>query len=485
MSLRPLLHRLEHVLYRLFTGAVLRLPHRRARRIGRWVGGVSYRLAAGRRRLALANLALTMPELAPRQHRRITRACFAHYGATFLETLSAARFEPHEIGERFEVEGWEHLEAALAEERGLFILSGHYGAWDMAAFPLSPRLGTLHLLAREQKNPWVSRDIEAFRKRWGNVLLPRRGAGRKMLSVVRKGGRIALMIDQRVKPNDGILIPFLGRPAWTTPILARLSIYKRVPVVPVLCVPIAGGRYRVTISPAIAPEGRGEDAEVALTRRYLAVIEEEIRRRPELWMWMHRRWQLTQPSRTRVFRQRLERDAELPQGKSFATLDAARLPPSPRRRLRPLRRYRHAFLEAARNVAVFGGAGSGKTHLAAALGDDFVAVGYGVRFASARQLAGRLLAAEDDGDLGPALRKLDVHDLLILDAVCEVEPGAPSSMLVRLLEHRRGRRSTVVTSRLPFGGWRQIFADGTTAAAAVGCLEPSAVVLELGEMPRR
>ena len=101
---------------------------------------------------------------------------------------------------------------------------------------------------------------------------------------------------------NGVLVPFLGHPAWTSPVLAILSLLTRAPVVHLACVPVEGGRYRVSLRPPIEPEGEGPEAEAALTRRYMEEVERDIRLRPELWLWMHRRWRTDPPGTVRSSR---------------------------------------------------------------------------------------------------------------------------------------------------------------------------------------
>jgi KDO2-lipid IV(A) lauroyltransferase len=109
-----------------------------------------------------------------------------------------------------------------------------------------------------------------------------------MFRLLERGGRLGLLIDQRVRAAEAIEVPFFGRPALTSPIVARLSRRTGAPVVPVFGEELPGGRYRVEALPPIAPLP-GED-DVALTRRYLATLEERVRARPELWLWLHDRW---------------------------------------------------------------------------------------------------------------------------------------------------------------------------------------------------
>ena len=106
--------------------------------------------------------------------------------------------------------------------------------------------------------------------------------------------RIGILVDQRVHPNDGEALPFFGKPAITSPLPAQLSLRTRAPVLPLFAVPEGSRGYRLEIRPAIWPEEfeTEENPELALSLRLLEVTEAEIRRRPELWLWMHRRWRV-------------------------------------------------------------------------------------------------------------------------------------------------------------------------------------------------
>ena len=286
-------HRLE---YRLFRGvkALLRtLSPARVRRFGHGLGRLGYRLLAGRRRLALANLRLALPELGPEEHQRITRACFEHFGATFCEIATADRFSPEDLVARFDITGWEHVDEAMARGRGAFLMTGHFGAWELMIYPLGKRLGEFHAVARPPNNPLVERDLRRIRQRFGVDLVDKKGAGHRMLNILRRRAAVGIVIDQRIR-QGGILVPFFGQPSLTSPVVAYLSLLRQVPVVPGFCYPVGADRFEVRFDPPIEPEGKlpGPDNEAELTRRYLQAVEDEVRRRPELWLWMHRRWQL-------------------------------------------------------------------------------------------------------------------------------------------------------------------------------------------------
>lgn len=288
----PFRHRLEHGLYRGAKGLIRTLPHPAARSLGRVLGDLFWTAAGSRRRIAVDNLRHAFPEGDETACRRLARASFRHLGLAACDAISASRFDLVELCRRLTYEGWEHLEAARARPGGFFGLTAHLGCWEIAAHVTGAYFGPLHAVGRPLDNPYLDRELAGLRARFGNLLIPKRGAARRILRALEQGEMVGLLIDQRVKPHEGIRVPFFGRPAVTTPLLAQLSLRTGAPVVPIFCFPEPGGRYRYAVRPALEPPpgAGGEEAIAALTRRYLEVMEEEIRHRPEQWMWMHDRW---------------------------------------------------------------------------------------------------------------------------------------------------------------------------------------------------
>ena len=434
MKDRPVRHWLEYQLYRLGKRMIVRLPHGSLRRLGRGLGRLFARFDRVHRRRALDNLAATLPELGAARHAEITRRCFEAYGSTFLEVVYAGGWDPAEFQKKFDIEGWEHVEAALKLDKGCLFVAGHYGTWELALYPLAHRLGRVHIVARPLDNPRVGRDVDRIRARIGLTLLPRVGAGHAMLRVLRRRGNIGIVIDQRVPPWNGILIPFLGRPAWTTSVVAYLSILTGAPAVPVFCVPEGDSRYRMTVLPAILPVGRGIEAAAAMTRRYLEVIEREIRRRPERWLWLHRRWRLAQGTHDADRRARNRRLSRLPAGEAGEALEP------------PAQLSSRTFLDRGENVVIVGEENASR-RAAVALGHALVDGGNSALFTTPREIARELLASRRDSELARKYRELDVFDLLILDGI-ERDPldGQEADEFARLLEQRDGRRSILITA---------------------------------------
>jgi KDO2-lipid IV(A) lauroyltransferase len=286
-------HRLEFSLYLTLKGFLRALPHRTARAFGRGLGGFVHTIDRRHREIALRNMALALPEIPEAERRRLVGECFRHFGAALCDTISSSRFDARDFCHLFTLEGWEHVDEAESLGKGLFLLTAHLGFWELSPPLVALTRGPMSIVVRPADNPFLDRELRGLRERFGNAVIPKRGAARGMLETMRERGRLGILIDQRVQEKEGIAVPFFGRPALTSPILARLSLRTGAPVVPLTVYPEPGGRYRVVVRPAILPPSnpaKGDEAALALTRRYLEVAEEDIRAHPEMWLWMHRRW---------------------------------------------------------------------------------------------------------------------------------------------------------------------------------------------------
>ena len=283
MKNAPVRHAVEFGAFALFQGAVRALPHPASRALGGALGALAGRLDRRRRRTADQNLAAAFPELAGAERTRITRDCFRHFGASFCDALSSLRFTGPELLARLELVGWENF--ARAAELGNLAGGGN---WEVVPAAIALTVGPMSSVGRRADNPHFDRVVQGLRTRYGNLALDKRGAVREMFRLLERGGRLGLLIDQRVRAEEGIDVPFFGRPALTSPIVARLSRRTGAPVVPVFGEELPGGRYRVEALAPMLPQEADDD--VSLSQRYLDLLEQRVRERPELWLWLHDRW---------------------------------------------------------------------------------------------------------------------------------------------------------------------------------------------------
>jgi len=216
------------------------------------------------------------------------------------DTIALSRLDAVGFCRRLTLVGWERLAAAEAHGRGVLVLSAHLGNWEVAARPVGLYRGPFHVVVRPFNNPLVYRYMDAERARWNERQIPKRGAAKQLFRVLREGGKAGVVMDQRVRPGQGIVLPFLGHPALVTPLPASVALRTGTPAVTIVAWPRPGGRYEVELGEPILPTGfgrsdadHGDEAVAALTARYLAALEADILRHPEQWLWMHRRWRLS------------------------------------------------------------------------------------------------------------------------------------------------------------------------------------------------
>jgi len=274
------------------------LPRRVRLAAGKGLGLCLHALSSRHRRMARANLDRAFGDsVSPAEKARIARASFAHLGLLLCDSLAFPRVDPARLDKIALFEGLEHLREAYARGKGVFVFSGHYGNWEMVAL-LQGYLGLpLAMVTRPLDNPFLEKKLHRYRTLSGNRVIHKRGAAREILRAIRQGWGVAIVIDQNVRGEDGIFVDFFGTPASTTPALATLALKTEAPIIPVFGVPLPDGRYRIRYLPELDYRRTGDRKRdiLGLTQTCTRIIEEQVKREPEYWVWMHRRWRTRPP----------------------------------------------------------------------------------------------------------------------------------------------------------------------------------------------
>src|SRR5438876_4244839 len=197
---------------------------------------------------------------------------------------------------RVETDGEERARSAYALCYGVIFETGHFGFWELQALVHAARVEPVGVLGRALDNPQLNQLLEQIRERTGNTVIYRRGTIRRVLRTLQAGRGVAVLIDQHIMSRDAIYVDFFEQPAATTSLVAALALRTGAPVVPVFALPLAGGRYRLIYEhPIEPPRGDAADAIREFTQRCTDVLEMYVRRHPDLWLWMHRRWREDTP----------------------------------------------------------------------------------------------------------------------------------------------------------------------------------------------
>ncbi len=219
------------------------------------------------------------------------RGAFEHFGRLLFELLKFSTLSNAEMLARVEFEGEERVRAAYAQGRGVLFVTGHFGFWELQAMVHALRLQPMAVMARALDNPALDRLLERMRTRTGNGVIYRQGTMRRVLRLLHAGQGVGILIDQHIQSRDAIHVDFFNRPAATTSVAAALALRTGARIVPLFALPIGGGRYRMIYEHAIEPPPPGTDDPIhEFTQRCTDVLEMYVRRHPELWLWMHRRW---------------------------------------------------------------------------------------------------------------------------------------------------------------------------------------------------
>jgi Kdo2-lipid IVA lauroyltransferase/acyltransferase len=283
--------RLEYLVVKAVELAVRPLPLGVVRRLGEGLGLMFYAIDRVHRRIALANLQAAFPARTAKERRDIAKSMFRHFGRLLLELLKYASLSPEQKLARVEWEGEERVRLAYAQGKGILFCTGHFGYWEQQALAHALKFEPMAVMARPLDNPRLHDLLERIRTTDGNPVLYRRGAVRKALRLLAEGKGVGILIDQHMTSPDAISVDFFGRPAATTSTLAALAFRTGAPVIPLFAFPLPGGRYRMIYEhPVEPPLQDSPDAVREFTQRCTDVLEMHVRRHPELWLWMHRRW---------------------------------------------------------------------------------------------------------------------------------------------------------------------------------------------------
>ena len=285
-------YRLEYWLVRLTMWLARRCPWRMTRAMGAGVGRLFHAFDRRHRRIALANLAAAFPHRAPADRRAIVRGVFVHFGRLLFELMKFSGLAREQMLSRVEWEGGRWADAAYAAGRGVLFFTGHFGYWEIQAIAHAAASNrSIGVLARALDNPALHDLLEQIRGCTGNVSIYRRGAIRRVLRALQSNQSVAILIDQHIQPPDAVMVNFFDRPASTTLALAMLARRTGAAVIPVFALSTAPGRYRMVFEhPVDPPQDDSPEAILDFTQRCTDVLEMYVRRHPELWLWMHRRW---------------------------------------------------------------------------------------------------------------------------------------------------------------------------------------------------
>jgi Kdo2-lipid IVA lauroyltransferase/acyltransferase len=295
---RPTLaHRAEFYAMRATIMALGALSWDRAAAIGEKLGLLGYRPLGIRKRVVERQIAAAFPELSPEGVKNLARESYRHLGRSSIETALLASIGKEGLLRLVEtVEGWEIIEEERSRGRGLVLVSGHMGNWELSGAYLAARGIPLDAIARGMANPLFDSWINKGREELGMTVVHDSEAVRRTPRSLRAGRAVGFIADQGVLGLASTFVPFFGRPAKTPRGAAVFALRFEVPVIFVVALRKPNGRYRIVIERVeIAGTGDRDKDVDAIVARYTELLEKWVRVAPEQYFWQHRRWKRQPP----------------------------------------------------------------------------------------------------------------------------------------------------------------------------------------------
>ncbi|MFN0123231.1 MAG: lysophospholipid acyltransferase family protein [Blastocatellia bacterium] len=269
------------------------LPRRAAIALAQMVAALARALRPRLTRHALRNLEIAFPGMPAAERMRIERTVFGNLGRLLGEVSQFPRMHRGNIASIVVHEGLEHYQRALAGGRGVILLTGHIGAWELSVFAHSIYGYPMSFLKRNVDNPLVERLAESYRLRHGNRSIDKKGGMREILRTLKSGGVVGILADLNTTREEGVFVDFFGVPACTTAGVATLALRTNAVVLPgYLLWDETANAHRLCFETPIETisTGRQKEDVVANTQQYANALENIIRRYPDQWLWIHRRW---------------------------------------------------------------------------------------------------------------------------------------------------------------------------------------------------
>ena len=282
----------------VFVNFVRMLPRRLARAVGAAIGALAFRGLGRLRRVGLRNLEMAFPELTAQEREAILRSEYRNLGFLLAEFCKMPDYTAATASRFIRYEGLENYLRARERGKGVLVLTGHLGAWELSSFFHSLMGMPMGMVIRRLDNPLVDAFVNRIRCLRGNRVIHKDDFARGLIASMRAGETVGILMDTNMTPPQGVFVPFFGVLACTASGMARIAEKTGAAVVPgFLLWEESEGKYVLRFGEELEVVHTGDAEQDAMTNTaaFTAAIEGYVRRYPEQWLWMHRRWK-TRPA---------------------------------------------------------------------------------------------------------------------------------------------------------------------------------------------
>jgi KDO2-lipid IV(A) lauroyltransferase len=295
-------HHLEYAGMRLLMALAAGISPARGAWIGERLGDLAFGVVRKRRELVERHLARVFGEThSPEERADLARAVYRQIGRTAMEHARLIATRTADIRDRLRASGEERVRQALQEGRGVILVTGHFGYWELLGAAVAALGYPIGVVAKDQHNPAVNRHLIACRERLGMRVIPMATATHAILRTLRRNECVGFLADQDAGPG-GVFVRFLEQPASTYQGPALFALRTGAPIIPCFIVREGIERHRVAFEEPIRATPSGDEAAdiQGYTQQYTAALERYVRAYPDHWFWVHRRWKTPPPVRDAV-----------------------------------------------------------------------------------------------------------------------------------------------------------------------------------------
>ncbi|MBI3813914.1 MAG: lysophospholipid acyltransferase family protein [Nitrospinae bacterium] len=256
----------------------------------RGMGLLLYLFDSRHRKTALSNLRASFPEKHDTEITGVAKDVFKNIGSIVAEMARVLKDGNKWLEKAVIYEGMENLTGAIKKGNGALIMTGHIGNWEIGA--LAGKDYKLNFVVRTLDNRFLNKIIYKIRTTFNSGVIEKKNAVREILRCLKRNELVAILMDQNTSRDEGVFVDFFGRKACTTPVIATLAMRTGAPVLPIFAIREGTGKIKIIVGEAIEviPSGDYQEDIERYTAVFTGIIESVIRKYPDQWLWLHRRW---------------------------------------------------------------------------------------------------------------------------------------------------------------------------------------------------
>jgi Kdo2-lipid IVA lauroyltransferase/acyltransferase len=297
-------YRLEYIPVWLLASLLRWLPRPVVRAFCILVALLFYTVHRRLRQVGMRNLDLAFPAKSRKEKQKILRGLFVSLGMQLAEFMLFPRYTKRNVSRIVIYEGFENFANAQARGKGVLFLTAHMGGWEISSFAHSLYGHPMNIVVRPLDNPMLDAMVDRYRTLHGNRTFSKQDYARGLLKALKKGEVIGILMDTNMTPPQGAFVDFFGVPACTATGIARVALHTDAAVVPAFCLWDSKlHKFKICFEPALKLVRSGDDEADALnnTAMFTREIERYVRKYPDQWLWVHRRWKTRPPGETAIY----------------------------------------------------------------------------------------------------------------------------------------------------------------------------------------